>query len=294
MTMGERAQPQTWTIEAVLRWATEDFRARGLDKPLLDAQVLLAHALGASRTQLIIDAKKPLAPEELARFRDMVKRRRAHEPVAYVLGAREFYGRSFRVDKRVLVPRPDTETLVDGALARTEACSMSMRALDLCTGSGCVAITLAKQRPTARVHATDVSADALAVAADNAQRLGAYNLSFSRGDLFDAVPSGLPPFDVVTANPPYIATAEIATLSRDIHEHEPRLALDGGADGLSLVRRVVAGAPDVLAPGGVLAVEVGAGEAPAVARLFEERGFLRVTITRDYGRIERVVDGIRA
>jgi release factor glutamine methyltransferase len=289
--MAERAPPQTWTIEAVLRWATEDFRARGLEKPLLDAQVLLAHALMTSRTQLVIDAKKPLAPEELARFRDMVKRRRAHEPVAYVLGEREFYGRSFRVDRRVLVPRPDTETLVDVALARTEACSMSMRALDLCTGSGCV--TLAKQRPTARVHATDVSPDALAVAAENAQRLGAYNLSLSRGDLFDAIPSGLAPFDVVTANPPYIATAEIASLARDIKEHEPRLALDGGDDGLSLVRRIVAGAPEVLAPGGVLAVEVGAGEAHAAARMFEERGFGHVTITRDYGRIERVVDGIR-
>jgi release factor glutamine methyltransferase len=291
--MAERAPPQTWTIEAVLRWATDDFRARGLDKPLLDAQVLLAHALTTSRTQLVIDAKKPLAPEELARFRDMVKRRRAHEPVAYVLGEREFYGRSFRVDRRVLVPRPDTETLVDVALARTEACSMSMRALDLCTGSGCVAITLAKQRPTARVHATDVSLEALAVAAENAQRLGAYNLSLSRGDLFEAIPSGLAPFDVVTANPPYIATAEIASLARDIKEHEPRLALDGGADGLSVVRRVVAGAPEVLTPGGVLAVEVGAGEARDVARLFEDRGFGHVTITRDYGRIERVVDGIR-
>ncbi len=283
---------QTWTIDAVLKWATDDFRARGIDKPQLDAQVLLSHALSVNRTQLIIDAKKPLAPDELRRFREMVTRRRAREPVAYLLGEREFYGRSFRVDKRVLIPRPDTETLVDVALLRTEARSLSMRALDLCTGSGCVAVTLARQRPTARVHATDVSDDALAVARDNALRLGAYNVSFTRGDLFEAVPASLAPFDIVTANPPYIASAEVDTLERDIKDHEPRLALDGGGDGLAFVRRIVEGAPAVLDAGGVLAIEIGAGEADAAARLFEARGFQRVTITRDYGRIERVVDGV--
>jgi release factor glutamine methyltransferase len=283
---------QTWTIEAVLKWATDDFRTRGLDKPQLDAQVLLAHALSVGRTQLVIDAKKPLAPDELRRFREMVTRRRTREPVAYLLGEREFYGRRFRIDKRVLVPRPDTETLVDVALLRTEARSMSMRALDLCTGSGCVAITLARQRPTARVHGTDVSEDALDVARENALRLGAYNASFARGDLFDAVPPALAPFDVITANPPYIASAEIETLDRDVKDHEPRLALDGGADGLALVRRIVTGAPALLEAGGTLAIEVGAGEAAATAALFEARGFKRVTITRDYGRIERVIDGV--
>ena len=284
--------PPTWTIDAVLKWATDDFRARGIDKPLLDAQVLLSHALSVSRTQLVIDAKKPLAPDELARFREMVRRRRAREPVAYLLGVREFYGRPFRVDKRVLVPRPDTETLVDVALARTEARSLSMRALDLCTGSGCVAITLARQRPTARVHATDISDEALAVARENGLRLGAYNVSFARGDLFEAVPASLAPFDIITANPPYIASGEIDTLDKDVRDFEPRLALDGGSDGLAFVRRIVDGAPGLLDAGGTLVVEVGAGEADATARLFEGRGFRRVTITRDYGKIERVIDGI--
>jgi release factor glutamine methyltransferase len=292
MTMTSPAQPQTWTIDAVLRWATDDFRSRGLERPRLDAEVLLASALAATRTQLVIDAKRPLEPAELGRFRELVKRRRVHEPVAYLLGEREFYGRAFRVDKRVLVPRPDTETLVDVALARTGHCSLSMRALDLCTGSGCVAVTLARQRPTSRVHGADLSADALAVARDNAYRLGAYNVSFSEGDLFAAVPPDCGPFDVITANPPYIASSEIEELARDIKEFEPRLALDGGADGLAIVRRIVLGAPAHLARGGVLAVEVGAGEAPEVARLFEAGGFARVTATRDYARIERVVDGV--
>ena len=284
-------QPQTWTIEAVVRWATDDFRARGIEKPRLDAEVLLAHALESTRTQLVIDAKRPLEPEELARFRALVKRRRAREPVAYLLGVREFYGRQFRVDKRVLIPRPDTETLVDVALARTLERSLSMRALDLCTGSGCVAITLSRERPTARVHATDLSEDALLVARENALRLGAYGVSFTRGDLFDALPAGCGPFDVIVANPPYIATDEVERLDWDIKEFEPRLALDGGADGLATVRRIVEGAPERLAPGGFLATEVGAGEAVEAVRVFEARGFSEVTVTRDYGRVERVVDG---
>ena len=292
MASSSQAPPPSWTIEAVVRWAADDFRARGIDKPRLDAEVLLAHALGTTRMQLVIDAKRPLEPEELARFRELVKRRRAREPVAYLLGAREFYGRMFRVDRRVLVPRPDTETLVDVALARTEGCSLSMRALDLCTGSGCVAITLARQRPTATVLATDLSDDALAVARDNALRLGAYTVSFGRGDLFAAVPEGCGPFDVIVSNPPYIPSAEVETLDRDIRDFEPRLALDGGPDGLALVRRIVEGAPARLAPGGGLAVEVGEGEAAEAVRVFEARGFVSVTATRDYGRIERVVDGM--
>jgi len=225
----------TWTIEALVRWATDDFRARGIETPRLDAEVLLAFALDTDRVRLVIDARRPLEPAELARFRDLVKRRRQHEPVAFLRGEREFYGRPFRVDPRVLIPRPDTEVLVQVALARTEHVSMCMRALDLCTGSGCVAITLGRERPTSRVLATDLSEDALAVAQNNAQRLGAYNVGWAKGDLFEALGSlagGRAKFDLVTANPPYIPTAEIATLPPGIRIFEPRLALDGGQDGL--------------------------------------------------------------
>jgi release factor glutamine methyltransferase len=178
---------QPWTIESVLKWATDDFRAKGIESPRLDAEVLLAEALASTRVQLIVDAKRPLEAGELARFRELVKRRRAREPVAYLRGEREFYGRAFKVDKRVLVPRPDTEILVEVALQRGAYCSMSMRALDLCTGSGCVAITLARERPTSRVTATDVSEGALALARENALRLGAYNVAFVKGDLFAGV-----------------------------------------------------------------------------------------------------------
>lgn len=275
----------------MLRWATDDFRARGLESPRLDAELLLAHALSTTRIQLIVDAKRPLEGDELARLRELVRRRRAREPIAYILGEREFYGRPFRVDRRVLVPRPDTEALVDVALERTRAVSLSMRALDLCTGSGCVAITLARERPTASLTATDVSADALAVARDNALRLGAYNVAFREGDLFAAIDSASR-FDVVTANPPYVASGEIGTLQQDVRDFEPRLALEAGADGLAVLRRVVAGAPGHLVEGGVLAVEVGAGEAAATVELFTRAGFGEIETRRDLARIERVVSGV--
>jgi release factor glutamine methyltransferase len=289
--MTQREPAQTWTIGKVLEWATADFRARGLPNPRLDAEVLLAFALGETRIKLVIDRDRPLAAEDLARFRELVKRRRAHEPVAYLVGVREFYGRAFRVDARVLVPRPDTEALVDAALQRTAHVSMSLRALDLCTGSGCVAVTIARERPTSRVHATDTSEGALTVARENALRIGAYNASFARADLFE----GLDPLrlrvDLVVANPPYIATAEIADLAPDIRDHEPRAAIDGGMDGLDLIRRIVDGAPAFLVAGGALALEVAAGQAPEVARLMSARGFQNVAATRDYAGIERVVAG---
>jgi release factor glutamine methyltransferase len=271
---------------------TEDLRARGIDTPRLDAELLLAHALATTRVQLVIDAKRALDVPELARLRELVRRRRSREPMAYILGVREFYGRSFRIDRRALVPRPDTEALVDVALERTREVSMCMRALDLCTGSGCVAVTLARERPTSSVVATDISDDAVALARENALRLGAYNVALRGGDLFAALQPGCR-FDLVTANPPYVPSLDIASLAPDIRDFEPRLALEGGDDGLAVMRRVVAGAPAHLAgKHAVLAVEVGAGEARAVVALFEQAGFDGIEVRRDYARIERVVSGM--
>jgi len=286
-------QPEVWSIRRVIAWAMEDLKKRGASaSPRLDVELLLGKVLGLDRVHLVIDADRPLDKGELAAYRSLHTRRRAGEPVAYLLGVREFYGRLFRVDKRVLVPRPDTETLVEVALARTRHVSLSARVLDLCTGSGCVAISLARERLTTRVLGVDISEGALVVARENALRLGAVNAGFLRADLFSATPAGSR-FELITANPPYIPDAEIAELPPDVRDYEPRLALAAGPDGLDLVRRIVAGAPARLADGGVLAMEVGAGQAPAVVEIFERAGFREIARARDLGGHERVVSGVR-
>jgi release factor glutamine methyltransferase len=286
----EAQAPKQWTIGSLVKWATDDFRARGIENPRLDAELIVAYALGVDRMRVILDAARPLEGAELERLRELVKRRRSREPVAYLRGEREFYGLRFRVDKRVLIPRPDTETLVDVALARSAHVSLSMRQLDLCTGSGCVAIAMARQRPTACVFATDISEDAVACARENAQRLGAYEVAFATGDLYAPVRGRR--FDVVTANPPYIPTAEIEGLQADIRDFEPRLALDGGEDGLGVVRRIVDGAAEHLAPGGVLAIEIEASQGEAVSALLRAGGFADVRVDRDLARLDRVVSAL--
>jgi release factor glutamine methyltransferase len=282
---------EPWTIQRVLAWAAEDFATRGLDSSRLDAELLLGHALRLDRVRLILEFQRELSPDELARYRELIRRRRTGEPVAYVLGCREFYGLMMRVDPRVLIPRPDTETLVEVALARTRTRSMFGHALDLCTGSGCVAIAFAKHRPTWRVRGVDVSSGALAVARENALRLGAiWNVSWLEGDLFAPLPNG-ERFDLIAANPPYIPNPDVERLEPGIRDFEPRLALSGGADGLEVTHRIVREAAARLRPAGVLAVEVEAGRANEVAELLERAGFEAIERTRDYGGHERVVSG---
>jgi release factor glutamine methyltransferase len=290
----EPPEQAAWTIARVLGWAAEDLARRGLrDSPRLDAELLLGHALQVDRVRLIVDAQRPLEQDELARYRELILRRRRHEPIAYILGEREFYGLRFSVNRHVLIPRPDTETLVTVALARTSQRSLHGRALDLCTGSGCVAIAFAKERPTWQVTGSDLSAEALGVARHNALRLGTiWNLDFRRSDLLEEIDREAG-FDLIMANPPYVPDAEVPTLSPDIRDHEPASALCGGPDGLAVIRRLVKAAPRWLAAGGLLALEVGAGQAPRVAKGLESYGFSEVQQERDYAGIARIVSGRR-
>lgn len=282
---------QDWTIARVLSWATQDFRKRGLESGRLDGELLLAKVLRVDRVRLIIDSERLLSEGELSEYRALIQRRRAGEPVAYILGEREFYGLPIRVDKRVLIPRPDTETLVEVALDRTRSRDMYGRALDLCTGSGCVALAFASRRRTWKVIGSDLSEDALSVARRNAERLGLTStVWFAQGDLFEAVASG-DRFDLITANPPYIPEPEIAGLDVSIREFEPRLALVGGADGMKLLDRIIASASEWLVPSGVLAVELGYDQADRVAAAFEAAGFKHIERRRDYGGHQRVVSG---
>ena len=286
------AAPRTapWTILEVLNWTTSRFAERSLPSPRLDAELLAAHAFGLARIQLYAQFDRPLSADELARFRELVKRRQGGEPVAYIVGRKEFWSLDLAVDRRVLIPRPDTETAVEAALALLPA-DVPVRVCDVGTGSGAIALAIRKDRPLATVLAVDVSADALAVAGENSQRLG-LPVEFRQGDLLAPLAaepmSTSDPFDVIVANLPYVPRAEVPGLAPEVRA-EPLLALDGGEDGLDLVRRLTAAVAAHLRPGGALVLEIGAGQAAATAAICSAAGLERVTMRRDLGGIERVV-----
>jgi release factor glutamine methyltransferase len=277
---------RTWTIRDVLDWATADFESRGIDSARLDAELLVAEALGLERIGLYLDLGRPLSEAERASIRPLIARRREREPVAYILGRRDFYGREFRVTSEVLIPRPDTETLVEHAL-RCIPDDRTTRVLDIGTGSGAIAISLAAERPQADVTATDISEGALAVAQDNAERLGvAGRVRFALADLLDD--EG--PYDLVVSNPPYIRTDELPSLEPEVKTHEPATALEGGSDGLDLIRALLDRTSVATRSGAHLLLEVGAGQAPEVAALAHgSTSWSHEATYLDLNRIERVV-----
>ena len=277
-----------WTVLSVLQWTEKRFAERGLGTPRLDAQLLLADVLKQDRVYLYTHFDQPLAPDELARYRGLIQRRLGGEPVAYLVGKKEFRSLELAVDARVLVPRPDTEATVDAALAHLPA-EGAARVVDVGTGSGAIALAIKKERPDVEVWAVDRSPDAAAVARGNAERLG-LAVEVVEGDLLAPVAAHAP-FAVIVSNPPYIPSGDIAALQPEVRK-EPLPALDGGPDGLALIRRLIADAPPLLAPDGALILEVGAGQAPTVATLFATDGrYAAATITKDLAGIERVVAG---
>jgi release factor glutamine methyltransferase len=285
--------PEAWTTRRLIAWIGDDLKARGIASPRLDAELMVAHALGCDRVKLYMDLDRPWLDPELAAARELLKRRRAFEPIAYIRGEREFYGRPFRVDRRVLIPRPDTETLIERALALLVT-DQPTRVLDLCTGSGAIGVTLAAERPLAHVDVTDLSTDALAVASDNAQRLGvSERVACLSGDLFAAVKDATP-YQLIACNPPYIAEAQRSELTRDIVDHEPHLALFADEAGLALYRRLAPAIATHLVPGGAVLLEVGAGQAGAVMALLRAQPLLEaVTSWPDLAGIARVVEATR-
>jgi release factor glutamine methyltransferase len=257
---------ETWTVRRLLEWTEAFLRTKQVESPRLEAQILLAHALGCQKIDLYVRHEEEPPEDRRAAFRDMIRKRAEGMPVAYLVGHREFYSLSFDVSPAVLIPRPETETLVLEALRLLKPME-APRVLDLGTGSGCIAVSLARQHKTARVTAVDLSAAALAVARTNAHKHGvADRVTFDEGDLFAPVAGQA--FDLIVSNPPYIAHAEFPTLDPGVREFEPRSALDGGPDGLAVYRRIAAEAAHALAPGGTILVEVGATQAPAVRELF--------------------------
>jgi release factor glutamine methyltransferase len=281
---------KTWTVLELLRWTTQHFQERGIDTPRLDAECLLAFALGCDRLRLYVDYDRPVDEGERARFRELVRERaQSRVPVALLVGTREFWSLPFVVTRDVLVPRPDTETLVAAALDAAPDREAELAVLDLGTGSGAVALAIAHERPKARVTATDVSPAALAVAAENATRLGlADRVELLEGALFEPVAGRR--FDLVVSNPPYVAERDAATLAPEL-THEPRGALFAGPDGTDVLRAIAAQVAEGLAPNGRAFVELDPAQAQTVMGWFTAAGLCDVVSHRDMTGRPRVVSG---
>ncbi|RDI75396.1 protein-(glutamine-N5) methyltransferase, release factor-specific [Gaiella occulta] len=273
------------TLGEALRRSTEHLAAKGSGTPRLDAELLLGRALGLQRIELYMALERPLTAAELAAARALLARRAAREPLQYVLGEWGFRRLTLGVDRRALIPRPETETLVERALSLV-AGLRAPRVLDVGTGSGAVALAIADEHPGAHVASIDVSAEALALAAENVHRTG-LRVELVRHDLFDGLPAG--PWDLVVSNPPYVDPAEIDGLAPEVRDWEPRGALV--AEGA--VEAVARGALAVLAPGGALALEVGDGQTPAVSALLCALGYGSVAVTADLSGRDRIVEGVR-
>jgi release factor glutamine methyltransferase len=279
-----------WTIIELINETTGYFKKKGIESARLEAELLLANCLGIERIQLYIAFERPVSEEELARFRETVRRRAAGEPAAYLTGYREFWSLKIRVQKDVLIPRPETELLVEEALKLLKPQDQEMAILELGTGSGAISIALAKEIKNSGIYAADISASALAVARSNIEEHGLQErIRLVCGD-------GLTPFrqralfDLIISNPPYICRREIGALAPEIKEHEPLQALDGGDDGLAFYRQWIPQMPSLLRNDGCVIFEIGAEQAAAVSQLFRDtEEFADITIKKDYSGHSRAV-----
>ena len=281
------------TILELIQKTTPFFEKAGVPTPRLDVELLLAHVLGLRRMDLYVQFERALTEPDLDRLRPLVKRRAAREPLQHIVGTIEFCGVILASDKRALVPRHETELLVERALALLPG-DQATTVLDLGTGAGVIAIALLAARPSWRAVATDISTEALALARENAERAKvADRIEFRNGDLLSILKEG-EIFELVTSNPPYIPTATIPGLQIEVHDHEPKIALDGGTDGLDLVRRLVAGAPRFLRGGGALLIEIGHDQADAVTALLKHGGWSDVAFTPDLQGHRRIAEARKA
>jgi release factor glutamine methyltransferase len=277
---------EMWTVLKVLEWTKGYLAEKGIGNARLETEWMLCSALGMDRVGLYVNYDKPLAPAELDFFRQMVARRAKREPLQYILGSQEFMGLEFEVSPAVLVPRYDTETLVEEALRRSAGVK---RVLDVGVGSGCIAVSVAKALPDAEVFGVDISTLALKIAEKNAQRNGV-NIRLFKGSMFEAVDGAS--FDMIVSNPPYIPSSDIATLQSEVRDFEPREALDGGTDGLDFYKNIIPQAASHLNHRGCLLFEVGVNQAPQVLQLFKKEGCYEELFTaRDACGIDRVVGG---
>lgn len=308
---------QNWTIQKLLNWTNEYFTKKGIDSPRLSAELLLSHVLAMKRIELYTQFDKPVAKQQLDRLHDLVKRASQNEPIAYIVGRTEFYSLELNVTPDCLIPRPETELLVERAIEflRTRTVRNSTAGnitqkgetsngartgkqfvCDLCTGSGCIAVAIAKNFPDADVIATDISNAALKTAAQNVEKYQLKErIKLLCGDLFDPIVPHLDvgKFDLIVCNPPYVSTAEFEKLDENVKDYEPKLALFAGNDGLDIYRRIIQKAAQFLKPGAALMLEVGYSQGHAVRKLLEQRGcFSKIKIEKDSNNNDRITTAI--
>lgn len=276
------------TVLEVLKKTTDFLARHGVENPRLNAELLMGHSLGLKRMQLYLQFERPLAEPELAKLRPLVKRRSEREPLQYIVGTTEFSGLTLKVDRRALIPRPETELLVE--IAKEAGAVPPARVLDLGTGTGAIALALAQAFPAATVVATDLSADALALAQENATALGlGERVHWLRSDWFAALPPDEPPFDLIVSNPPYLTEAEVGETEPEVRNFEPRGALTSGPDGLEAIAVIVREARSRLAPGGRLLLETGIAQHARILELTRAAGYAGAESRRDLTGRDRFV-----
>ena len=280
---------EAWTIGKLLKWTEEYFTKAGIDTPRLDGEVLLCHVLNKERIHLYVHFDQPLTKAELAQFKDCIRQRVQHRPVAYIVGHKEFMGLDFNVTEDTLIPRPDTEILVEAVISRLQTGRENTGIIaDIGTGTGAICLSLLNYLTTLRAVTVDVSEKAIAVARENAERLGlSERVEFFQGDLLEPIRGRK--FTAIVSNPPYIPEGDIAGLDVDVREYEPISALAAGVDGLDFYRRLVAEAADLLTEDGFLALEAGINQAKHIRALGESHGWGQCEIIKDLAGIDRVV-----
>ena len=288
---------EPWTIQRLLTWITEYLTDKDVEAPRLSAELLLSNILSLKRIELYMHFGQVVEKQQLERLRDMVKRAGAHEPVAYLVGKTEFYSIEIEVNQDCLIPRPETELLVERAIEFLRGREGPQSVCDLCTGSACIAVAIAKNFPHAHVVATDISDAALAVAARNIEKYQLEDrVTLLNGDLFDPVIPHLDgsTFDLIVCNPPYVSSTEYEALDKNVREYEPALGLLAGQDGLDVYRRIADHAGGLLKDNGAIMLEVGYSQGPAVRKLVEEAGLSRaVKIEKDFNDNDRIVIAVR-
>jgi release factor glutamine methyltransferase len=284
-----------WTIQKLLTWITEYLTQKDVDSPRLSAELLLSHVLGLRRIELYTQFDKPVEQEKLDELRGLVQRAGRHEPVAYLVGRTEFYSIEFEVTGDCLIPRPETELLVQRSIEFLRKRTGPHYVCDLCTGCGAIAVAIAKNVAEAKVVATDISESALAVAARNVEKHHlADRIELRHGDLFDPLVPKLDGFDLVASNPPYVGTAEYEALDKNVRDFEPRIALYAGEGGLDVYRRIVEKVGQFLKPDGILLLEIGYKQGPAIRELLEKTAaFVQISIEKDFQKHDRIVVATR-